>query len=325
MGATLTIKNDLKSYDEIFICEMGARRVGDIKEMCEIVFPKAGIITEVAEQHLDTFKNIDNVLKTKFELADYVIENKNCVHNDKNILLVNGDNEIINNYIKNKYNDLLIGKDKIIYTFGLKDNNDFYSQIINIDKNGTHFIFYDKINNSKVEYKTVLLGEHNVLNLTSAIAMASLLNVDEIIIKNSISRIQSVPHGLEIKRIKDNQILIDDAYNANIKGSKYAINVLKYFNDYKKILITPGIVELGDKQYEFNKQFIIEASKLCDYILIVSEVNKNAMIDGLKEVNYSEYNYFYFNSFNEAYSYANINIKDDKKIILIENDLPDNY
>ena len=104
MGATLTIKNDLKSYDEIFVCEMGARRVGDIKEMCDIVLPKAAIITEVADQHLDTFKNIDNVLKTKLELADYVVGNDITTYNRFNkIILVNGDNQIIKDYIGNKY------------------------------------------------------------------------------------------------------------------------------------------------------------------------------------------------------------------------------
>lgn len=325
MGVTLTIKNELKSYDEIFVCEMGARRIGDIKEICEMVFPKAGIITEVAEQHLDTFKNIDNILKTKFELADYVVNNNINKNNHKNILLVNGDNEIIRKYIKEKYLNYLIGTDKIIYTYGFNENNDFYSKIINIDSHGTHFEFIDNLTNNSIEYNTILIGGHNVLNLTSAIAMASLLNVDISDIKNSIKRIQPVAHRLEIKKLSDNQILIDDAYNANIKGSKYAINTLTYFKDYTKIIITPGIVELGDKQYDLNKQFIKEAAKICDYILLVSEVNKKAMLDGLKEVNYSEYNYFHFNSFNEAYVYANMNIKEEKKVILIENDLTDNY
>lgn len=325
MGATLTIKNELKSYDEIFVCEMGARRIGDIKEMCEIVYPKAAIITEVADQHLDTFKNIDNVLKTKFELADYVVDNKVFNTNHKSIILVNGDNELIKNYIKEKYETYLTGNGKIIYTFGFNEDNDYIGKIINIDSRGTNFQFIDKLNNETIEYNTILLGEHNVLNLVSAIAMASLLDVDVANIKNSIERIQSVAHRLEIKKINDNQILIDDAYNANIKGSKYALNTLTFFKDYTKILITPGIVELGDKQYELNKQFMKEASKVCDYILVVSEVNKRALLDGLKEVNYNEHNYFHFNSFNEAYIYANMNIKEQKKVILIENDLTDNY
>ena len=325
MGATLTIKNELKSYDEIFVCEMGARRIGDIKEICELVFPKAGIITEVADQHLDTFKNIDNVLKTKFELADYVVDNNILNNKHKKILLVNGDNEIIKNYIKEKYSEYLTGDKKIIYTYGLNEDDDFYSKIINIDNNGTHFIFNDRLNNNSIEYNTILIGEHNVLNLSAAIAMASLLDVDITNIKTSIERIQPVAHRLEIKKISDKQIIIDDAYNANIKGSKYAINTLTYFKDYTKILITPGMVELGDKQYELNKQFIKEAAKVCDYILLVSEVNKKAMLDGLKEVNYNEYNYSHFNSFNEAYAYANINITEEKKAILIENDLTDNY
>ena len=326
MGATLTIKNDLKSYDEIFVCEMGARRVGDIKEMCDIVLPKAAIITEVADQHLDTFKNIDNVLKTKLELADYVVGNDITTYNRFNkIILVNGDNQIIKDYIGNKYADYITGNNKTIYTFGFNKDNDYNVEVLDIDHHGTSFRFIDNVNNQKYDFKTILVGRHNVLNLCSAIAMATLLEVNIDDIRYSIEKIVPVAHRLEIKRITDNQIIIDDAYNANIKGSKYALEVMSYFKDYKKVLITPGIVELGDKQYELNKQFAIDATKVCDYILVVANANKKALLDGLKESNYSEYNYFHFDSFNEAYSYANINIKDEKKVILIENDLPDNY
>ena len=325
MGATITIKNELKSYDEIFVCEMGARRIGDIREMCELALPKAGIITEVADQHLDTFKNIDNVLNTKFELADYVLGNDDGIYNRfKKIILVNGDNELIRKYIENKYSSYLNGNNKSIYTFGFNKDNDFYVEILDIDYRGTGFRFYDKIHNAQIEYKTILVGRHNVLNLCSAIAMATLLEVDINDIKYSIEKIAPVSHRLEIKKINENQIIIDDAYNANIKGSKYALEALGYFKEYKKILITPGIVELGDKQYELNKEFIKSATKVCDYILTVSNVNKQAFIDGIKESNYSEYNYFHFNSFNEAYAYANINIQ-GKRVILIENDLTDNY
>lgn len=328
MGATLTIKNDLKSYDDIFVCEMGARRVGDIKELCDIVKPNAGIITDVSEQHLDTFKNINNVLKTKFELADRILSNNfnNTLKNQfNNLLLVNGDNDIIKNHISTKYSNFTIKTNKTIYTYGFNEDNDFYVKINDVNKNGTEFIFYDKINNKNIKLNTSLLGEHNVLNLCAAIAMSILINADYSDLEYIVKNIKPVEHRLEIKKINDNFIIIDDAYNSNIKGAKYALSVLKFFNDYTKILITPGMVELGDKQYNLNKSFITNAADICDYILIDSKTNINAFDDGIKETNFNKEKYFSFNNFNEAYSYVNLNIKEEKKIILIENDLPDNY
>ena len=64
MGVTRTIREMLKPYTEIFICEMGAKQRGDIKEICDIVHPQYGIITAVGEQHMESFKSIENVQRT---------------------------------------------------------------------------------------------------------------------------------------------------------------------------------------------------------------------------------------------------------------------
>ena len=88
--------------------------------------------------------------------------------------------------------------------------------------------------------------------------------------------------------------------------------------DYTKILITPGIVELGDKQYAENKNFILYANDKTDYILIVGKTNKEALMEGNK-------NSIYFDKIEQAINYALNNINGNKKIILLENDLPDNY
>lgn len=70
LGVVRTIREYLKPYDEIFIAEMGAKQRGDIREICDIVHPCMGIITAVGPQHLQSFKTIENVRDTKFELAD---------------------------------------------------------------------------------------------------------------------------------------------------------------------------------------------------------------------------------------------------------------
>lgn len=72
MGVVKTIREELKPTHQIFLCEMGATKLGDIKEICDIVNPKLGVITSIGPQHLESFKNIENVIKTKFELADSV-------------------------------------------------------------------------------------------------------------------------------------------------------------------------------------------------------------------------------------------------------------
>ena len=90
MGVVKTIREELKPTHQIFLCEMGATKLGDIKEICDIVNPKLGVITSIGPQHLESFKNIENVIKTKFELADSVEKNGGTI-------FLNYDNEFIKN------------------------------------------------------------------------------------------------------------------------------------------------------------------------------------------------------------------------------------
>ena len=88
MGVVKTIRGSLKGYHQIFVCEMGAYRVGEIDELCRIADPDHGIVTSIGPQHLETFKSVENVVKTKFELADHVLKkNGTC--------FLNLDNEFI--------------------------------------------------------------------------------------------------------------------------------------------------------------------------------------------------------------------------------------
>lgn len=326
MGATLTIKNDLKNIDDIFICEMGARRVGDIKEICDIVNPIGGIITDVGNMHLDTFNNIENVAKTKFELFDSIISNTS--QNPKignGIILLNGDNQLIRQKAsehkeKGGYNN------KLLYYYGMNDNNDFYATDIKIDDKGSKFkllIKTDKIGKKEIAFETKLLGIYNIMNLVAAIAYGVLLNVDVDNLVEAVKKIEPVAHRLQILKYDANTILIDDAYNSNLSGAKNASDVISKFDGYTKIIITPGMVELGNIQDSINKEFAEYASKLVDYAIVVGKTNKTSLGEGFNK-GLSGDNLIFVDKVEVAISYA-LNYISGKKVILLENDLSDNY
>ncbi len=319
MGATLTIKNDLKNIDDIFICEMGARRVGDIKEICDIVNPCGAIITDVGNMHLDTFKTIENVRDTKFELVDSAYNNDNENKLGKGIILLNGDNEII----REKAKEYMSGN-KEVYFYGLNECNDFYATDISVSEKGTSFKFNSKNGICEKEiFETKLLGKYNIINLVAAISYALLLNVDASDIKSAVRNIEAVPHRLQILPYRNNDLLIDDAYNSNPKGARNAIDVLSSFDNYVKVLITPGMVELNDRQEIENEAFAEYAGKLVDYAIIVGNTNKSALNKGLVK-NLSEDKLINVDKVEVAIAYALQNIS-GKKVILLENDLSDNY
>lgn len=305
MGVVKTIRGSLKSTHEIFVCEMGARWVGDIKELCDIVEPKHGIITSVGPQHLESFGSLDNVKKTKFELADSL--------NDNSLLLLNADDENINAHVGDrKYISYAIDNDADYKAFDIKAND-----------RGTTFSVCTRDGETQA-YSTKLIGRHSVLNITGAIAMSHQLGISLKDLKAQVRRLEGVPHRLEL--IDKGQLtIIDDAYNSNPSGTKAALEALSLFDGYK-ILVTPGMVELGAKQDELNREFGKDAAKVCDYVVLVGEKQAVPIKAGLLDEKYDESKIFVAYNIQEALDHVyKLSSNGKRKIVLLENDLPDNY
>ena len=103
-----------------------------------------------------------------------------------------------------------------------------------------------------------------------------------------------------------------------------ALEVLKSFEHKKRILITPGIVDLGDKQSEINQELGRAAADSSDFIILVGAAQAVPIFNGIKEKNYPESNVFIAKNLQEALSKMNEILTRDS-VVLLENDLPDNY
>ncbi|MBO4493744.1 MAG: UDP-N-acetylmuramoyl-tripeptide--D-alanyl-D-alanine ligase [Ruminococcus sp.] len=307
MGVTITIRRDLKPTHEYFICEMGARRVHEIKELCGIADPHDGIITSVGPQHLETFGSIENVVNTKFELADHVKAKGGKIY-------LNGDNELIRKKASEYPNAVL---------YGLQEGNHYRATDISVSDRGTEFTVTAPGGETQ-RFSMKLLGEHNVQNVLGAIAYAHGTDISLDKLTLPVKRIAAVPHRLQLLDKGGNMTFIDDAYNSNPSGCRAALNVLGLF-DACRILVTPGMVELGAKQEELNFEFGQEAAKACDHIVLVGKAQTVPIYNGIKDAGYDMDNVFVADSLNEALAHVNAYQSDKKKIVLLENDLPDNY
>lgn len=305
MGVVRTINEKLTSMHQLFICEMGAKYVGDIKEITDIVNPTYGVLTAIGPQHLDTFKSLDNVRRTKLELVDSLPKD--------GIAFVNWEDENIRNS--------KITKNMIKY--GFSKDADYYPENISITERGSTF---DVVIPGKesIRIKTRLLGNLNILNIVGAVAIADKLGLTPEEIKMGAKYIRPVPHRLELKQNPNGSIIIDDAYNSNNRGAKMALDVLKSFEHRKRILITPGIVELGDKMTEINQELGRNAAESSDFIILVGANQAVPIYNGIKEKNYPESQVFIAKNLQEALGKMNEIITADS-VVLLENDLPDNY
>lgn len=305
MGVVRTVREHLKRDTQVFVCEMGAKNKGDIKELCRIANPSFAVITSVGEQHLETFKSLENVANTKFELADHCLSKNGFV-------LVNFDSAPARKRAEGLN----------VLSYGTTDDCDFYAKDITIDRFGSTFTVVHK--DGEISLRTRLLGKHSVLNLTAGVAAAIMLGVSGKDIAFAAAKIKPAAHRLEAKPYIAGSTMIDDAYNANPEGCLEAVNVLSCFSNMKKVIITPGLVELGDKEQEYNAALATAAANVCDYIILVGKKRAALMEPAIKQTDFNCDNLFVAESFAKAAEIYK-NLADSNTVVLIENDLPDNY
>jgi len=305
MGVVKTVRESLRPTHEVFICEMGAKYVGDIKELCEIAEPEIGIITSIGAQHLDTFGSLENIVSTKLELYDHLTANGGKV-------VLNGDCALIRDNVAAQDSVILCGAD-----------GELKISDVSADERGTSFTVTAK-NAEPFSLTVGLLGAHNVSNLGVAIAAALELGMTPDEIKRAARKIKCAPHRLEIKPA-GRDLIIDDAYNANPAGTKAALAALGLFKDSTRIIVTPGMVELGEESVSFNKTLGADAAKVCDYIFLVGKYSSDVIRSGALEAGFPEEKIFIYDKVEDAIAAARMAVTDRQRVILLENDLPDNY
>ena len=162
------------------------------------------------------------------------------------------------------------------------------------------------------------------MNILLAAAMALKLGVSLEQIATALSDVEPVSHRLEVTT-NGNITILDDAYSANEEGAKCALEVLAMF-DGTKVCVTPGIVEMGAKEFATNKAFGQEMAKVCDYVIIVNKVNEASLKEGLLEGGFDESKILPVENLELAKKQiAQITNAKEKFAILFCNDLPDNY
>lgn len=309
MGVIRTVREYMKPYDKIFICEMGAKQKGDIKEICDIVHPEIGIITAVGPMHLESFKTIENVQATKFELVDALPAN--------GLAVINNDFE----YCANRPVDNVKG---IRFSIDKKHAKaTYYVTDIAYTINGTTFILHGP-DGFEHTFTTPLVGSCNVQNLTAAIIVALYLEVPVNKISYAVERIEQVEHRLSMKKTAGGVTIIDDAFNSNPSGARMALEVLTHFKNGKRIIVTPGMIELGDKQFELNRDLGKEIGKSVDIAIIVGHYNRDAIIEGLELSGFDKDKTYVVEDFNEAQKELATILKGGDSV-LYENDLPDTF
>lgn len=306
MGICKVINNDLQSHHQILILEMGARYAGNIQELCDIAKPDVSVVSNVGFAHLETFGSQDVIAKEKGTIVDNLDIGGVAVLNadDPRVAIMGEDRPEISR--------IMVGL----------ENGEIRGENISYDTSGTKFDV--KFGEDVHEFRTKLLGAHNVQNLLLAIGVAQHFEIRPKTMAIAAKTIEPVEHRLELKKAGE-LFIIDDAFNSNPVGAKNAVEILSQFIDRKRFIITPGMIELGEIEEEENYKFgeAIGAAKL-DYVILVGNERSKPIKAGIENIKVDATNVFVVNSLFEA----NEIVKKEAEagdVILYENDLPDVY
>jgi len=267
LGVIRTVREHLKPYNEVFIVEMGAKNRGDIREICDLVHPHTGIITAVGPQHLESFGSIEAVQATKFELADALPADGLVIVNDDFAKIA--DRPVSNTRCAR-------------YTATGAPGAGYRATDIRYTPAGTTFTITGP-DGWSLPLSTRLMGECNVSDLTAAAVAARSMGVSDDAIRTAVAAIEPVEHRLSVKTTPGGITILDDAFNSNPVGSRMALEVLGTFTGGRRIVITPGMIELGKEQYDRNRDLGHAIDANADIAIVVGEYNREAILAGIAD------------------------------------------
>lgn len=307
MGTTKIIREQLKKEHNFLLVEMGAYKKGSIAKLCKFTPPYLGILTYIGLAHYERFKSIENVKEAKAELIKALPKS--------GIAIFNGGNKYCRQVAKSS-------SLKKKYFYGLKEGNlDCWAENIKQTKQGLEFDILWQSRRYSVEPN--IFGRHNVQNILAAWTAACAIGAPPLTVQSSVNNLKSASHRLEVSKTKEGIIIIDDTYNSNPAGFAGALEVLKKMSGKRKVLVTPGMVELGAKSKEEHQKIARQAAQVCDQVFLVGERARQFLREALaKEETGVKVSLYYSLQKVQRYFKDFLRAGD---VVLYENDLPDIY
>lgn len=308
MGICIVVNNKLKAEHQMLVLEMGIRHPGDMHELCEIAQPDTAVVTSIGVAHLETMGSKENIAQEKGTMLDYI--------KTGGIAVLNADDPFVLGM-----RDRAPGKVWLVSVEGHPEA-DIVASGIQYGRSGASFFVRDDTGHEQ-RFQTKLLGKHNVLNILLGIAVGRSQGMRLRQIAHAVKRIEPVEHRLQLRQ-QGAITVIDDAFNSNPVGSKNAVEILGQFTDGKRVIVTPGMIELGERQYEENRLFGKHIAQHVDLAVLIGDTQTKPIQDGLAAQSFPPQQTKVFNSLFDAQDFLKSYLSAGD-VVLYENDLPDQF
>jgi UDP-N-acetylmuramoyl-tripeptide--D-alanyl-D-alanine ligase len=319
MGLARVIREQLQPVHQVFVAELGDWSPGDIALLCRVLRPQIGVLTTIGPEHLERFGSMERVEASKFELLAALPSDGTAV--------VNQDDEAV----RRLGDQTPVAR---VVRYGLQsDGVQVRARAVQVTRNGSsadssspaglEFVVQAE-GHGEATFNVGVLGRHNVENLLAAAAVGLSLGLSLEEIARAAGRIRPVEHRLQPIAGEGGVLIIDDAFNSNPRGAKAALEVLSEIEAGQRILVTPGMVELAELEFEANRHFGRQAARTCDEVIVVGRERSPALVAGLRDEGFAQERLHVVADLAEATTRLRTLVKPGD-VVLFENDLPDTY
>ncbi len=320
------IITQLNRQHQIFIVEMGAYKKREIKRLCQLVKPRIGILTAIGPVHLERFESLEHIIQAKSELLEALPPDGLAVINGTNqhcVAAAQSTQAPVIWYGINRLSHQITSPFPQILATQLKIKPTAANFTIKISQSASK--------TKKTHLSAPILGRAVIHNLLPGVAVLYKLQCQLSLAKcqmfthlpKQLSSLTPAPHRLQIIRQDHLMTIIDNSYSSNPAAAQNSLEVLQTFPG-RKIVITPGFIELGTEQSQENQKFGQQLAKSVDYVFIVGETNKQSLLRGLKNGGLSSEHVFTVSDRDQAASQLSL-VASPGSVVLFENDLPSTY
>ncbi len=309
MGLCLAVNEHLKPEHQVAVFEYGIRYPGDMDELCDIARPDVSVVTTIGVAHLETMGSKGAIQEEKGTLVEHTRADGPAI--------LNADDERV---------DAMAGRTEgpvWRVSAGGDPASDITAHNVRYDTDGTSFVVRDDTG-TEATFQTSLLGAHNVSNVLMAVAVGRSMGLRLRQMAHAAERLDPIEHRLQLRERGDVTI-IDDAFNSNPVGARNAVEILGQMDEGRRVIVTPGMVEMGERQWTENKTLGSHiAEHEIDLAVLVGDEQTEAIQEGLTEAEYPEERVKVFSSLFEAQDFLKRYLQAGD-VVLYENDLPDQY
>lgn len=275
IGLPLTILK-LKDHEALVI-EMGMNHFGEISLLTSIAKPTLAVITNIGTSHIGNLGSRENILKAKLEILEGMKIPK---------IIINNDNDLLHKWYEEN-------KEKIeIHTFGIENKSELNAENIELYENGSKFEAVAL--SQKIDIKVPVGGSHFVYNALCATEVGRILNIPNEKIQKGIAQFELTKKRMDIRKLENGAVLINDAYNASFESMKVSLEYLANYEGTRKIAVLGDMFELGEFSEELHRNVGEEVAKRNIDILICSGENSKYIIEEAEK--YSKIKTYYFNN-----------------------------